>query len=196
MLPLGSRANRRNDSTTRKCSLSIGLRLLAVPGTDTAIGRCDPETAASRWPGRSAPIPLRPGWVTASPPPHPRRWASAPSCFGSARSAPSGTLLVTSHVTLSRSGADKLKRAIRLRRRRRISIWAPEPGGPIAYDLVPEGQMRPRRVVLRKEAASFRVFCHFRGSIEAVTRKVPLADEASPRGPTRNAATRAGLSER
>jgi hypothetical protein len=29
------------------------------------------------------------GWSTASPPPHPRRSASAPSCFGSARSAPS-----------------------------------------------------------------------------------------------------------
>jgi hypothetical protein len=59
---------RQHSPSTRKCSLSIGLRRLAVPGTDTAIGRCDPETAASRWPGRSAPIPLRPGWVTASPP--------------------------------------------------------------------------------------------------------------------------------
>ena len=37
MLPLGSRANRRNDSTTRKCSLRIGLRLLAVPGTAPAL---------------------------------------------------------------------------------------------------------------------------------------------------------------
>jgi len=54
----------------------------------TAIARCDPETAASRWSSRVLPDSPTVGWVTASPPPHPRRWALTPSCFRSARGPP------------------------------------------------------------------------------------------------------------
>jgi len=59
-------------------------RSLQTPGPQQS--QDPPPTSSS--PSRLLPDSPNAGWVTASPPPHPRRWAPAPSCSESARGPP------------------------------------------------------------------------------------------------------------